>query len=162
MLSGVLRGKKKANFWWEAPWIPFLAPPNGYQEDSGAEEVIDGRTSHKIKGEKKKIEALLMSQIPIISHWLMQKEGLEGLPLLPKGHYWGQRGPSWDLRTLGGPLGPWKNSVIKDGNWKSYGACWENHLFLYCHVWVAVINIPSLNNKQLLEFWATPNCSWWF
>lgn len=26
------------------------------EEDSGAEEVIDGRTSHKIKGEKKKIE----------------------------------------------------------------------------------------------------------
>lgn len=33
-------------------------PPNAYQEDSGAEEVIDGRTSHKIKGEKKKIEAV--------------------------------------------------------------------------------------------------------
>eukprot|EP00435_Cladocopium_sp_Y103_P032068 s1800_g8.t1 len=26
------------------------------EEDSGAEEVIDGRTSHRIKGEKKKIE----------------------------------------------------------------------------------------------------------
>lgn len=27
------------------------------QEDSGAEEVIDGRTTHRIKGEKKKLEA---------------------------------------------------------------------------------------------------------
>ena len=51
-------------------------PPNAYQEDSGAEEVIDGRTSHKIKGEKKKIEAI---DVPN-SHWLMKKEGLEETP----------------------------------------------------------------------------------
>jgi hypothetical protein len=61
-----------------------------------------------------------MSQIPIISHWLVDycNRGAWRNPFYQK-DITEALGSSWDLRTLGpflGPLGTWKNGVIKDGN----------------------------------------------